>query len=89
MVQQRAKVLHYPNLKTVLMVERVLRKADTTLTRTQLKARLPKSVMHQTLNLILAYLEDKGMIADTHRGIVWLYNPSPKLRRAIRRGVEV
>ena len=83
------KVIHYPNLKTVLMVEKVLMEAETSISRTELKERLPKEVMHQTLNLILKYLEDKGMIADTHKGIVWIYNPNPKLRRAIEKGTEV
>ena len=82
------EVLHYPNLKTVLMVEKVLRSAETAITRTELKEKLPKEIMHQTLNLILQYLEERGMLADTHKGIIWLYNPSPKLNRAISKGAE-
>src|SRR3989344_4921943 len=82
------EVLHYPNLKTVLMVEKVLRSAETAITRTELKEKLPKEIMHQTLNLILQYLEERGMLADTHKGIIWLYNPSLKLNRAISKGAE-
>ncbi|MEK6952099.1 MAG: hypothetical protein AABX29_03720 [Nanoarchaeota archaeon] len=83
------EILHYPNLKTVLMVEDVLKKVETLISRTELKKKLPKEIMHQTLNLILEYLEERGMIADTHKGIIWIYNPSQKLARAIERGTGV
>jgi hypothetical protein len=83
------KIIHYPNLKTVLMVEKILRESDLAISRTELKRRLPKEIMHQTLNIILEFLEERGMIVDTHKGIVWIYNPSPKIRKAIERGVEV
>ncbi len=45
--------------------------------------------MHQTLNVILAYLEEKGLVIDGHKGVLWIYNPSPKLRKAIKEGTEV
>ena len=83
------EILHYPNLRTVLMVERILKEAETAISRTELKARLPKGIMHQTLNLILDYLEKRGMMVDTHKGILWIYNPSPKLKTAIEKGTEV
>jgi hypothetical protein len=86
---QNAEVIHYPNLKTVLMVEDALKKANTLMTREQLKKKLPSKVMHQTLNVILKYLEDSGKILDGRKGILWIYNPSPKLDRAIRKGVEL
>ena len=50
------EVIHYPNLKTVLMIEDVLKNANTLLTREQLKKKLPVKIMHQTLNVILKYL---------------------------------
>ena len=77
------QIIHYPSLKTMLMVERILKEADIMLSREELKRRLPNKIMHQTLNLILKYLEEKGMIIDSHKGILWIYNPSPKLRKAI------
>ena len=85
----KKEIIHYPNLRTVLMVEAVLRKAETTIDREELKRRLPLKVMHQTLNLILSYLEEKGMIIDGHKGILWIYNPSPKLRKAIQNSREI
>ena len=86
---QESEILHYPNLKTVLMVEGVLQKANKPLTREQLKIKMKKQVMHQTLNVILKYLEDSGKIIDGRKGIVWIYNPSSKLDKAIKEGVEL
>lgn len=83
------EIIHYPTLKTMLMVEKVLRKADTTIDREEIKRRLPVKIMHQTLNIILNYLEEKGLIIDSHKGILWIYNPSPKLKREIRKGREI
>jgi len=83
------EVLHYPNLKTILMVEKVLKDAETTLTREEIKGRLPTQIMHQTLNVILDYLEQRGLILDGHKGVLWTYNDSPKLKDAISRGTEI
>ena len=84
-----SEIIHYPSLRTMLMVERVLKEADTIIDREELKRRLPSKIMHQTLNLILRYLEEKGMIIDGHKGILWIYNPSPKLRKAIENAREI
>lgn len=82
-------IIHFPNLKTMLMIEKTLREAETMIDREELKRRLPVKIMHQTLNLILRYLEERGMIIDSHKGILWIYNPSPKLRRAIENSREI
>ena len=86
---QKLEVIHYPNLKTVLMVEDALKKANNLMTREQLKKKLPTQIMHQTLNVILKYLEDSGKILDGRKGILWIYNPSSKLDKAIKEGVEL
>lgn len=85
----KLKVIHYPSLKTVLMVEKTLKKANKLLSREQLKEKLPKKIMHQTLNIILEYLEESGKIMDGRKGILWIYNPSAKLDKAIKEGVEL
>lgn len=82
-------IIHYPNLKTVLVIEKILRGADTTIDREELKRRLPMQIMHQTLNVILKYLEERGMIIDSHKGILWIYNPSPKLKKAMENAREI
>ena len=83
------QILHYPNLKTMLMVENVLKEAELAISREELKKRLPTQVMHQTLNVVLEYLEERGLIVDGHKGILWTHNDSPKLREAIARGTEL
>lgn len=88
-IYNKSEVIHYPNLKTVLMVEKVLREADTMIDREELKRRLPLKIMHQTLNIILYYLEEKGMIIDSHKGILWIYDPSPKLKKALEKAREI
>ena len=86
---QKLGIIHYPNLKTVLMVEKVLKNANQLMTREELKKLLPTKIMHQTLNVILKYLEDSGKILDGRKGILWVYNPSSKLDKAIKEGVEL
>jgi hypothetical protein len=86
---QKNEIIHYPNLSTMLEVEKVLKNADESLTKEEIKRRLPAKIMHQTLNIILAYMENRGLIYTGPKGILWTYNPSPKLRKAMEKGVEI
>lgn len=86
---KKSQIIHYPTLKTILAVEDILKNADIMIDREELKRRLPVKIMHQTLNLILAYLEEKGMIIDSHKGILWVHNPSPKLKKALEKAREI
>lgn len=83
------EIIHYPNLKTVLMVEESLKNTNGLLNREELKKQLPNKVMHQTLNIILKYLEDSGKILDGRKGILWIHNTSKKLDKAINEGIEL
>jgi len=85
----KTQVIHYPSLKTVLLVEKILKNAEIAIDREEIKRRLPVKIMHQTLNVILKYLEDKGLIIDGHKGVLWIYNPSKKLKEAIKKGIEI
>jgi hypothetical protein len=82
--------LHSPTLNTVLMVEKTLKKTnESALTVAELKRQLPKQVNHNTLKTILIYLEESNKIAVSLKGITWIQNNNPKLRRAIARGLEL
>ena len=71
--RQREKLLHSPNLSTILMVEGILKKGEL-ITLAQLKKVLPKQVMHQTLIQILDYLQLSGKIIIGTKGtIYWEY----------------
>ncbi len=84
------KLKHAPTLNTVIMVERTLRNMNESVIKiADLKRRLPKQVNHNTLKLILEYLEESNKIAVSIRGITWIHNTNPKLRMAIQKGFEV
>ena len=88
MIAQKLK--HAPTLNTVIMVEETLKNMEESIvTIAELKRKLPKKVNHNTLKLILEYLEESNKIAVSIRGITWIYNPGPKLRKAIKEGFEV
>lgn len=72
------------------MVERTLQKMnESVITLAELKRKLPKQVNHNTLIVILEYLEKSNKIAVSMRGISWIHNPNEKLRKAIKEGLEV
>jgi len=88
-VQDR-KLEHSPTLNTVLMVEETIKNADeSVITVAEIKRRLPKQVNHTTLMTILQYLEESNKIVVTLKGITWIHNTSPQLRKAIAKGLEL
>lgn len=81
---------HSPTLNTVLMVEDTLKNMDeSVITVAELKKKLPKQVNHNTLKRILEYLEESNKIAVSMKGITWIHNPNPNLRKAISSGLEI
>ena len=82
-------ILHYPTLKTVLAVEKVLKEAELVLPKEEIKRRLPMKIMHQTLNLILNYLEDRGMVLQGKKGVLWIYTSSKELDKLKAGGTRV
>ncbi len=81
-------IKHSPTLNTVLMVEGVLRSGDL-MSLAELKRRLPRKVMHNTLLEILDYLQMSGKIIIGTKGILWIYSESKVLNELIKRGTEV
>jgi len=89
-IVQEYKLDHSPTLNTVLMVEHTLENADESiLTIAQLKRLLPKQINHTTLIIILTYLEASNKIAVSLKGITWIHNTNPRLRKAISKGLEL
>ncbi len=71
-----ATVLHSPTLESVIMVEKTIRKYSQQYGKYQLWKKLPKKMMYQTFQTILAYLEESGKIMVDKEGCVfWTYNP--------------
>ena len=87
---QEYRLNHSPTLNTVLMVEHTLQTMDESLiTIAQLKKILPKQINHNTLIIILTYLEASNKIAVSLKGITWIHNANPRLRKAISEGLEL
>ncbi|NYZ74581.1 hypothetical protein H0O00_05535 [Candidatus Micrarchaeota archaeon] len=87
---QIERMLHSPTLNTVLMVEETLKGVgESLITVAELKRKLPRQVNHNTLMAILEYLEESNKIAVTMKGITWIHNTNPRLRKAIARGLEL
>ncbi len=90
MSKQLQVLEHSPTLNTVLMVENVLKNIkESAITVAQLKKRLPKQVNHNTLKVILEYLEESNKILVSLRGITWIHNTNPNLRKAVSEGMEL
>jgi hypothetical protein len=88
--KQSKKIEHWPTLNTVIMVETTLKKAkESVISIANLKKSLPRQVNHITLMLILRYLEESNKILVTLRGLTWIHNPNPNLRKALNQGLEI
>ncbi|MBW3002743.1 hypothetical protein KY338_06305 [Candidatus Woesearchaeota archaeon] len=81
------KLKHAPTLNTIRMVEETLKNMDeSVITIAELKRRLPKQVNHNTLKTILEYLDESNKILIGIKGITWIQNDNPRLRKAIANG---
>lgn len=86
----RKNVEHWPTLNTVLMVEDTLRKMEGSVMKiSELKRKLPKQVNHNTLMVILQYLEISGKIVFSSKGITWVYTDRSVIEALIKKGTEV
>jgi len=81
---------HSPTLNTVLMVENTLKEMEGSIvTIAEIKKKLPKQVNHNTLKIILEYLEISNKILVTIKGITWIHNTNPNLKKAINQGLKL
>ena len=87
--KKKGKILHSPTLNTVLMVEKILKDSEGLLTLAELKKRLPRQVMHQTLVQVLNYLQISGKIVIGTKGILWVFTERKELNELIKRGMEI
>jgi hypothetical protein len=83
------QVMHYPTLKTVLMVEEILKDAKEPLSRYEILKRSGNKIMRSTLEVIVEYLEKRYMVWDTPKGILWVYVPKNKMKQLMDASVEV
>jgi hypothetical protein len=83
------KILHEPQLDTILMVENTIREAKTYPTRRELLKSLPRQIQYQTFNRILEYLESSNKIVFDGRRIVWVFADTPKLKGLLESSVKL
>jgi len=90
MIDKKQLQIHWPTLNTVIMVEDTIKKSKASIiTIPQIKSNLPKQVNHNTLKLILRYLEESNKIFISIDGITWIHNSNQKLKQAIKKGFEL
>ena len=84
-----SRVLHEPQLDTILMVERAIKNAKDYPTKTELWKSLPKKTQYQTFKRIIDYLEASNKIIYNGHTIVWIAADNPKLKRLLETSVRV
>jgi len=70
------RILHYPRLDSVLMVERIIFETSGKYTKKKLWEKLPKKMMYQTFSVIIDYLfYSKKISVDSEGKIGWIWGP--------------
>ena len=82
------KILHEPQLDTILMVENTIREAGTYPTKKELLKSLSRQIQYPTFNRILEYLESSNKIVFDGRRIVWVFADNPKLKSLLENSVK-
>ena len=82
----RTKGVHSPTLDTVQMVEEIVCAAKEVISVAELKRRLPRKVHHDTLKVILAYLQKSGKVEFTPDGVVWIFMPKEDIAKMLSKG---
>ena len=83
------KILHYPKLDSILMVEKAIQDSSDYPIRMELWKSLPKQMQYQTFKLILEYLENSNKIMFEDGKIIWIFANNKKLNELIQNAVRV
>ena len=84
-----AKILHEPNLDTILMVEQAIKEAEAYPNKRSLWKSLPRQIQYQTFMRILEYLEASNKILFNGRSILWVAADNPKLKKLLASAVRI
>ena len=71
------------------MIEQTLKNAKQIMSIAELKRKLPRKVMHQTLLQVLDYLQLSGKIVIGTKGVLWVFAERKEINALIKRGLEV
>jgi len=85
-MQQLQTYQHFPTLKTILVVEKLLKDHEgDLLSKAQIDRLLGGRVNRMTLNLILDYLEESNkIIQHPTKGIMWVYAEKSKIDKLLK-----
>jgi hypothetical protein len=84
------KVLHEPQLDTILMIEKAIIDAEDYPTRMRLWRSLPRKVQYQTFKRVLDYLEASNkIIYDEDGAIVYTGVSNDKLRALVESAIKI
>jgi len=84
-----SRVLHEPQLDTILMVEKAIKDAVEYPSRMELWRSLPRKIQYQTFKRILEYLEASNKIVFNENRIVWVAANNPKLKKLLEESVKI
>ena len=82
-------ILHSPTLDSVIAVERAIKKYSHECGKYQIWKKLPKKMMYQTFQVILAYLEESGKIMIDKEGIVIWTHDSKGIKKVLVQGARL
>lgn len=88
-IVQITEQIHSPTLNTLIMVENTLKDAGEIMAVAELKRKLPRKVMHQTLLQILDYLQMSGKIIIGTKGVLWVFAERKEIEALIKKGKEI
>jgi hypothetical protein len=82
-------ILHYPQLDSILMVEKLIQEINNYPTKMELWKALPKKMQYQTFKLILTYLEKSNKILFEKDKIIWIFPNNKKLNKFIQGAISI
>lgn len=82
-------ILHYPQLDSILIVEKIIQEMEEYPTRMQLWKALPKKMQYQTFKLILNYLERSNKIMFEKDKLIWIFPNNKRLNELIQGAISV
>ena len=83
---EQPKICHSPTLETIQMVEETIKKSKQIISIADIKRKLPRKVNHNTLKVILRYLQTSGKIEFTPDGVVWIFMPREDIAAILNNG---
>jgi len=89
-IGKKLNIIHYPQLDTVLMVEKFIDRHSGEFKKRALWEHLPRKMMYQTFCIVFDYLLESGKIARDREGkVCWIWNPKLVQRYLSREDLRV